>query len=165
MLTLYLVRHAKSDWTNEHVADIDRPLDERGYEDALEMSKLLKSQNVFPDLVLSSPAIRAISTALIFSRNLKYNTNKIKIQEKLYNTDVHHYLSVIINNSGEATSIMLFGHNPVITSLTNRLSKVFTDEMPTCAITGIKFKTKLWEEITEKPAELFLFDFPKNHPR
>jgi len=163
MLTLYLVRHAKSDWANGHISDIDRPLNERGYRDATAMSTLLKAQNIHPQLIISSPAVRALSTALIFSRNLNYDPNKINIQKKLYNTDADHYLSVLEENAGNAHSVMLFGHNPVITSVANKLCKTFTNEMPTCSIVGIKFQTASWEEISQDSAELILYDSPKNH--
>ena len=161
MLTLYIVRHAKSDWANAHISDIDRPLNERGYRDATAMSILLKTQNIRPDLILSSPAVRALSTALIFSRTLNYDSNKIQIHKTLYNTDEENYLSIIEESAGKSNSIMIFGHNPVVSSLANKLSGVINEEMPTCSIIGIKFKTDKWEEIVKKESELILFDFPK----
>jgi phosphohistidine phosphatase len=73
MKKLFLVRHAKSDWTYEGLPDIDRPLNERGYRDAHIMSKHLSSKKHVPDGIIASPAIRTINTALIFSRNLFHN--------------------------------------------------------------------------------------------
>ena len=98
MKTLYLVRHAKSDWSIENLQDIDRPLSARGYLNAHQMSIILK--NFFlPDLIISSHAIRAISTALIFSRNLDCNPSMIAIKKSLYESSVKDYINCISSSS------------------------------------------------------------------
>ena len=71
MKTLYLARHAKSDWGNEVLKDIDRPLNNRGYSDAYIQSVKFSTDQKHPDLIISSPAVRAFTTAGIFSRTLK----------------------------------------------------------------------------------------------
>ena len=65
MKTLYLIRHAKSSWDDSTLTDFERPLNERGINDAPKMGKLLKEKNIIPELLISSPANRAISTAKI----------------------------------------------------------------------------------------------------
>ena len=156
MKTLFLIRHAKSDWTNPELKDIERYLNERGYSNANMMSAKFTHAS---DLIISSPAIRAISTALIFARNLNYNANNIAIKQELYETSVQHYLSVINGIDNTFDTVLLFAHNPTISNVAQTLTQALPMEMPTCAIAGIKFKTDDWKKA--KLGELFLFDYPK----
>ncbi len=164
MKTLYLIRHAKSDWSIEHLTDIDRPLNERGYNDAQKMSSVLKEKAIVPDLIISSPAIRAISTALIFCRSLNYDPKKILINKFLYDTSVKDYLACISKTDNKHQIIFLFGHNPTITNTANTLTASVTEEMSTCCIAGIKSEQKEWADFNKENNELIYFDFPKNHP-
>ncbi|CAN5385760.1 phosphohistidine phosphatase SixA [soil metagenome] len=163
MKTLYLIRHAKSDWSIEHLTDIDRPLNERGYNDAHKMSSIVKEKTIVPDLIISSPAVRAISTALIFCRNLNYDPKKIVINKNLYDTEVKDYLNCISKIDDKHALVFLFGHNPTITNTANVLTTAVTEEMSTCCIAGIKSEQKTWAEFNKQNSELFYFDYPKNH--
>lgn len=158
MKKLYLIRHAKSGWDNPALKDIERPLNERGYASANEMSQQLK---VTPDLIITSPAIRAISTALIFARNLDYNFNNIVIKQELYDTSVKDYLSVLHAIDNQFKVVLLFAHNPIISEFAESFTKSLPMEMPTCAIAGISFNSKEWKDVKTKTGELFLFDYPK----
>ncbi len=161
MKTLYLIRHAKSEWANENLKDIDRPLNARGYNDAYKMSNWLKQNNIVPELIISSAAIRAISTALIFSRNLKYDDSKICITNNLYESGYKNYLDLIHSVNNNTKSIMIFAHNPSITELSNYLTKAFTDNIPTCGMVGLKIENDKWEDFNFQTATLFLYEFPK----
>lgn len=163
MKTLYLVRHAKSEWADEDLTDIDRPLNKRGYRDAHSMSKSMKEKKRLPDLIITSPAIRAISTALIFCRNFNLSYSDFVINPNLYATDVKHYIDCISQIDNKYKTIMLFGHNPIITDLANSLTSAFTQSFPTCGIVGIRESDdfKDWKNIKGKTGELILFDFPK----
>lgn len=163
MKTLYLIRHAKSDWAIEHLSDIDRPLNSRGYADAQKMSLVIKEKNIFPDYVISSPAIRAISTALIFCRNLNYDPKKILINKNLYDTSVKDYMNCISKIDNKHHIVFLLGHNPIITNTTNALNKSITEEMSTCCIAGIQSKHLNWNEFNTPDNSLIYYDFPKNH--
>ncbi len=162
MPILYIVRHAKSDHSGS-IPDIDRHLNARGYVDAEAMSKLLHNKNIFPELIISSPAVRAITTSLIFSRNLKYDPSNIIIQSALYESETEDYLKVIRTIAKEQQSVMIFGHNPTITNFANALTQPFTDNIPTCGVIGIRFEAKLWKDVKEESGELIMYDFPKNH--
>ncbi len=165
MKTLYLVRHAKSDWGTNGLADIDRPLNSRGYRDAYSMSNILKEKKLMPDLIISSPAIRAISTALIFCRIFKLKTSEVIINENLYETSVNQYIDIIKHIDDQFKSIMLFGHNPIISDLASGLITPLTENLPTCATVGIQFPAdfKEWGKIDNTNGKLILYDFPKNH--
>jgi len=161
MKTLFLVRHAKSEWANENLSDIDRPLNARGYKDAHFMSEQMKKNKLIPDLMIASPAIRATSTALIFARNLNYDCAAIRLKKMLYETTEKEYLKIISEAENSKNSLMLFAHNPTLTMLSNRLTKPFTENIPTCGIVGIRFKINEWKEIINASGELFVYDFPK----
>ena len=163
MKTLYLVRHAKSDWAIDSISDIDRPLNARGYNDSKKMSLLLKEKKLIPDLIITSPAIRAVSTALIFCRNLNLNPSEIIIEQGLYETNVKQYLKIITETNDRYKHIMLFAHNPIITACANSLTTSFTGEMSTCSIVGITNNCRDWKSFDDNPCELIFYDFPKNH--
>ena len=156
MKKLFLVRHAKSDWENPHLKDIERPLNERGYANA---NSLSYQRRIKPDLIISSPAVRAFTTALLFARNLNYNANTIILKQELYESTVNDYVSVFSEIDNKYDTVMLFGHNPTISDLVGQLTQSSNILMPTCCIAGINFDVKNWNEI--KIGNLFLFDYPK----
>jgi phosphohistidine phosphatase len=164
MKTLYLVRHAKSDWSNEGLADIDRPLNTRGYRDAHLISGLMKSKRLIPDLIFSSPAIRAISTALIFCRNFNLNCSDIRINSNLYEASVKQYIDIVLQLDDRFKSVMLFGHNPIISNLANSLTMPISESIPTCGCLGIRQSAHgEWKNFQTANKELVFYDFPKNH--
>jgi len=161
MKTLYIVRHAKSDKDNLKLQDIDRPLNARGYNDAHAMAARLRPAIQTPELIISSPAIRALSTALIFARELGYEASKIIINENIYETGKQEYINAVSQVDNSVNSVMIFGHNSTITSLVNMLSEPFTDNVPTCGVTAISFAVKTWKEAFETKGFMIFHDFPK----
>lgn len=162
MKEVTIVRHAKSDWGNEFLKDIDRHLNERGYRDAYFLSEwLLKNKNK-PEFIVSSPATRALSTGLIFARTLGIGTDKIHLDEKVYEADPGALLSVIKKQDNSFNSLMLFGHNPGLTNLCNMLSDdLFFDDIPTCGVLSYSFNVNKWSEIS-KGGKLNYYQFPKD---
>ena len=84
MKTLLLVRHAKSSWNDSEISDIDRPLKQIGVKNALLIATKIKEKKIFPDFLITSPAVRAASTALIFARTLSYPLQRMVINEIVY---------------------------------------------------------------------------------
>lgn len=164
MKELFIVRHAKSDWSGEIVKDIDRPLNERGYSDAYLMAEKFKKDFYFPNVVISSPATRAINTAFIFCRMFEKKENQVLVKVELYESTADEYLNIINGVTDDIKSIILFGHNPSITNLVNRLNKdVFFDNVPTCGIIHLCFETDSWKEIGNKSLSNKVNHlFPKN---
>lgn len=158
--TLFLVRHAKSSWDGVDLPDKERPLADRGKRDAPMMGKRLAKRQVKPDLILSSPAHRALSTAEIIANELDYRAKDIVVDDRLYATDSESLLAVIGELSDKLKCVMLFGHNPEFTELAHRLSNEVT-LMPTCAVAQFMFESKSWATIgAVKPAKVVL-DYPK----
>jgi phosphohistidine phosphatase len=162
MKTLFLVRHAKSDKDNSNLYDYDRPLNERGYKDARALSVKIKKSVAVPHLIVSSPAVRAVSTALIFADSFDYDPANIILNKNLYESSEKEYMKAITSFDHSSDSVMIFGHNPTMTMLANRLSKPFTENLPTCGITGIEFDINSWKDLKAGAGKLILYDFPKN---
>jgi phosphohistidine phosphatase len=161
MKTLYLVRHAKSSWDEGISSDYERPLNKRGEHDAPIMAKLLKEKKLVPDLIISSPAKRALRTAEIFSNQFRYENKKIITDERIYEATMRDLTDVVRTFSESHVTIMLFGHNPGISNFVNLLGDQFIEDLPTCAVVGIELKIDLWKELERHCGKIFLFEYPK----
>jgi phosphohistidine phosphatase len=158
---LYIVRHAKSSWDYEDISDADRPLSIRGIKDAGIMAGRMKSRNAIPELLITSPACRALHTAVIFSRILKIPCSRILIAEKIYLGGIHEIINILENISEMTSSVMIFGHNPDFTALANHFLKHPVDNVPTAGLVTLNFTSGLWKDIRQLKPESEYFDFPK----
>ncbi len=163
MKTLYLLRHAKSSWDFEDLSDHDRPLNKRGRHDAPLMGRELASHEINPDLIISSSAVRALTTASLVAKELEYDTDNITINEAIYGAGKEELLTIIRQTPDPILNLLLVGHNPEISELANFLSPEHIASMPTAAVVGIRFSGASWSEINPENAALVLYDFPKNH--
>src|SRR6202795_306907 len=109
MKTLFLIPHAKSSWDDTALADKDRPLDDRGKRDAPKMAKRLAKRDVKSDLILSSPAMRALTTAEIMAKKLDYKLKDIVVDDRLYAGEADDLLNVIHKLGDKLERVMLFG--------------------------------------------------------
>lgn len=164
MKKLYFVRHAKAVQENIGLTDFDRPLTEKGAMDAQLISSLLHKEKVVPHLIISSPAVRALSTAAIFARNLHYPLSAVRLEDSLYESSVDNYLKHLHLTEDKHQTVFLFAHNPTITEAANLFIDDFIENIPTCGVTGLSFEVDSWKQL-DKSAKgtLMLFDFPKNH--
>lgn len=160
MKTLYLIRHAKSSWDDMALADEDRPLNSRGKRDAPKVGERLAKRRPKPDLILSSPATRAVMTAEIIAKKLDYKRSKIVLDDRLYAVSADDLLEVIHQLDDKMARVMLIGHNPELTGLAHRLSSKIT-HLPTCAVAELRFDAKSWARIgKDKPTRVAL-EYPK----
>jgi phosphohistidine phosphatase len=162
MKNLWLIRHAKSSWNHGEIQDSFRPLNERGYRDAPEMAMRVKKAGIMPDLIISSHAIRAYSTAMIFADVLKYPESDIRIFTKLYGATTNSYLSAIHSVPDQYNTVFLFAHNPTISQTLEVLAGLEHQELPTCGIAHIQFAHDQWKDCAAKSGKLMLLDYPKN---
>ena len=160
MKTLFLIRHAKSSWDDTALPDKDRPLNDRGKRDAPKMGKRLAKRDVKPDLILSSPAKRALTTAKIIAKKLDYKFKDIVVNDRLYAGAAHDLLNVIHKLGDKPKRVILFGHNPELTELAHRLSSEIT-HMPTCAVAEFSFNAKSWSRIDNTKLAKVALDYPK----
>jgi phosphohistidine phosphatase len=161
MKTIILVRHAKATKSMMAIDDIDRPLVEEGIRDAYFMGLWLKNNKHIPDLIITSPAVRAYGTGMVMARMLEYPLNKIKINHDLYEKGHEGYCDTISSIKKEQKTVMLFGHNPDISGFAMWLCEKFNINMPTAGIVGIDLKIDDWEEINDARGSLKFFEFPK----
>ncbi len=160
MKTLFIVRHAKSSWDDITVPDRDRPLNDRVKRDAPRMGKRLAKRDLKVDLVLSSPANRALTTAQIIAKKLDYKLKDIVVDDRLYPGAVDDLLNIIHKLGDKLDRVMLVGHNPVLAELAHRLSSEITD-MPTCAVAEFTFNAKSWPDVSNATLATVSLDYPK----
>ncbi|QMU29913.1 SixA phosphatase family protein [Adhaeribacter radiodurans] len=163
MKTLYLLRHAKSSWDFDELSDHDRPLNNRGRDDAPLMGRELLSREIALDLIVSSSAVRALTTASLVAKELEYDTSQIVIDENIYGAGKEELYRIIQKFPDDVDNILLVGHNPEISDLANMLSPEHITDMPTAAVVSLRFACFTWKEITPENATLLFYDFPKNH--
>ncbi|MBL0145851.1 MAG: histidine phosphatase family protein [Chitinophagaceae bacterium] len=161
MKTLIIIRHAKSNqnfWGN----DFERPLNERGLTDAPKMAKKLLAKISKVDAFISSPAVRAKTTAQFFAKEYGLLSDDIVLISALYHAGVETFYEVINAMPGELNSIALFSHNPGITFFINDLeTSTHLDNMPTCGMFAVQVNTNNWENFATAKKEFLFFDYPK----
>ena len=160
--TLYLVRHAKSSWSDPSLSDRDRPLNKRGRRNAPDMGDRLVARGHRPDLIISSPAKRAFTTAKIIARKLDYAKSGIVMDESMYFAGVGGMVKMLERVDYGYQKVMIVGHNPAMTSLMNSLSGSDVYNMPTCAIAIIGYDMASWSDLSSEDGSLLEYDFPKN---
>lgn len=162
---LYLLRHAKSDWKKEAAADFERPLSKRGISDAPRMAAWLAKQANMPETIISSPALRAYQTALIFSHALNIQAKDIHFDNRIYEAGLDTLLEIIRTLPEQEKSVLLIGHNPGLDFLLQVLckqAKPRTDGklMTTCAIAKIAVESR-WQDVSDKHCMLYSLSRPK----
>ena len=161
MKTLVLVRHAKSSWKDESLADRDRPLNRRGERDAPEMARRLADLVGRPDLILSSPARRALATARVVADVVGYPVEAIREDERIYQATPAAILEVIRGVDNGIDRVFLFGHNPGLTELVNELSEPAVDNVPTCGVVELRLTTGRWSDVSRANVRRETFLTPK----
>lgn len=162
MKNLFLIRHAKSSWKNaEELDDLERPLNKRGERDAPIMAVVLQEKNIYPDKIISSPANRALTTAVIFAKQLNYPIENIMIEEAIYESSIEKLWQVIQKVGRENNSVFLFGHNPFLTEIVNEFEDVRIDNIPTSAIVKIEFDIIDWNDASIKTGLVKWMEYPK----
>ena len=160
MKSLLLIRHAKSSWDFD-VEDFERPLNNRGNKDAPEMAKRLIKKDIKIDAFVSSPANRALSTAIHFIKEYGKKKKNIITIPSLYHATPKNFYSVIEELDNDLKTVALFSHNPGITEFANDLTNTPVDDMPTCAVYAVKADIKKWKDFREAKKEFWFFDYPK----
>jgi len=160
MKILLLLRHAKSSWRDEALSDFDRPLNERGKKAAHAIGRYIRKHKMMPDLVLSSPAVRARETTGIITTTAKL-TAEIRYDQRIYEADPPRLVQVLSQIENNFCSVLLVGHNPGIEELISLLTGS-SQHMPTAALAKIRLEgADDWSEISQAKAILELTIKPK----
>ncbi len=162
MKRVVIVRHAKA-VPYGYEEDFSRKLRSSGKEDASLISTKLKEDKIIPELIISSPAKRALKTAKIYAETFHYPVSQIQLEEDLYEgittTD---FIDMLREIPETVETVFVFGHNPTIYYLTNNLVRFFNSDMPTCSTVGIEFKIDNWKEISSRGGELVFHLMPRS---
>jgi phosphohistidine phosphatase len=161
MKTLTLVRHAKSSWEFPELTDSDRPLNKRGENDAPVMGQRLAAKAISPDLMVTSPAKRALKTAKVVAGEIGYPKKKLVIEERVYLADVVELMSILHEIDNSYKDVFLVGHNPGLTDLVNDLMDESILNVPTCGVVRANFNIETWKALGKGMGKLEFFDYPK----
>ncbi|MCI0394718.1 MAG: histidine phosphatase family protein [Chloroflexi bacterium] len=148
MKTLLILRHAKSSWDNARLADHDRPLNKRGKEDAPRMGRLIRKEELIPDLIITSTAERALATAEAAAEASGYE-GEIRRTRELYLAGPETYLAVLRKLPAGAQRVMVVGHNPGMEELVELLIGR-PERMPTAALAQVELPVGQWGELDEE---------------
>lgn len=164
MKNLIIVRHGKSSWEYDGILDIDRPLKQRGIRNGYEMAQRLNEAGVVPELIYSSPASRALHSAVIFCRQLKMSFENLQIIDEFYHYDSDGIIDIVKKTPDEVQSLMIFGHNPVFTEIADSFAKQEIENVPTTGVVKLSFDVENWMSIAPHNVIDEVFDYPKNKP-
>jgi phosphohistidine phosphatase len=151
MKTLHIARHGKSTWDLPGIADIDRPLLEKGILNTYVMADLIEKKFPIPNLIISSTACRALHTATIMARALKLKTSAITLNKRIYESNTSTILDIIEDVDDEVNCLMIVGHNPTFTELANLFLTEQIDNLPTSGIVTLHFEEKKWSIMDKTP--------------
>lgn len=161
MKTLLLVRHAKSSWKDDSLRDFDRPLNKRGKRDAPLMGKLLLEKQCIPEKIISSPALRAWTTAKILAKELHYPREAILKNPLIYEADLVELVDVIRHLDDAFSSVMLVGHNPAFHDFARCLLFHPILHFPTCSVLQATQELNSWHDVCDAVWQCKSFFYPK----
>ena len=159
MKNLYIARHAKSSWDHQGLRDFDRPLNERGLKTAPLMAQLMLRNGIRPDLIVTSPAKRALTTARFFADMLGVDEADFRTEPDMYLPLSLELLQIIRQLPAEKNTVFIFGHNPSFTDLANIFTGPKIDNLPTCGIVHVEVES--WDTLGHENGRVTHFYFPK----
>lgn len=163
MKTIYFVRHAKSSWEDARLRDFQRPLNKRGLRDAPFMGKLLHAKGLAPDRIITSPAVRARTTAKFYAVALQYPEAQVQEEPVIYEAFPEDIFRLIERFDTAWDVVYLFGHNPTWTTLANSFAETFIANIPTCGTFRVDAEVDDWAAFTAQTARMSEFHYPKQY--
>src|SRR5215813_3222366 len=145
MKTLYLLRHAKSSWDDPGLKDFDRPLNERGLKAAPKVGAYMRKEKIHPDLVLSSPALRARQTTTLVCEAAGLSS-VVNFDERIYEASAPRLFEIVSQFEARLSAVMMVGHNPGFEELLAALTGD-ARRLPTAALACIEFDIEQWSDV------------------
>jgi len=161
MKTLCIIRHSKSSWKDIALDDFDRPLTQKGKDDALFMAKKLSDMDISPNIIISSPSKRAESTVNIMKTQWQYD-KEIVYNKKIYDSNMINLKNIIKNLNSNFETAFLVGHNPGLNMLAEDLCD-FLKNIATTGIVIINFDCDKWDEISNQNSKFIKYIYPKKY--
>ncbi len=162
MKQLILVRHAKSSHQSNLLHDIERPLNRRGERDAPGMARRLVARGTRAELLISSPAERALTTARLFAEVFNYAAADITVDDRLYAGNAADIARIVHDLDDAVDRVMLFGHNPDVTDFVNSFEDVAILNVPTCGVVELTFNVAGWKDVERGDRARIQFSYPKD---
>ncbi len=153
MKTLLLMRHGKSSWKDDNLADFDRPLKKRGKRDVAKMAEMMKQERLIPDYVLASPAVRSRETVEVLAKELDLDDDMIEYVEEFYQAEIEDYLGALSDVTDSFRKVLIVAHNPTLEALLQTIAGEI-EPLTTSAIACIKVGIVSWEELEEEEEEV-----------
>lgn len=145
---LIFIRHSKAEDQLPSISDFERSLTAKGKQNSKLMAQLLLSRGEDPGRVISSPAFRALETALIFCREYGISPDEIRLNPKLYlSLEEDEFLSFIRGMSNDDHNITLFGHNPMLTEMAAWFASDEPEVLSKTGICCLSFDAESWSEV------------------
>jgi phosphohistidine phosphatase len=163
MKRLYLIRHAKSSWSEPGLDDFHRPLNHRGEKDGVAIAKRLAAAGIRPDLIVASPAVRTKKTARFMAEETGYDVDAIQYDNKLYLGSFSYHCQMIAILLRQVDELFLVGHNGTITELAEHLSGHVLGNVPTCGVVALQYSDTGGFSDAAGRGKLVFFWFPKDH--
>ena len=162
MKTLYIARHAKTIHGGHKIKDFDRYLMPQGKSDTRNMARVIKENQILPQMIISSPAKRAKQTTEIFCEIFNNPLENVVENESIYFGGISDFINIFENLDNKFDSVMLIGHNPTVHETTNYLINTPIHHFPTCSVAGLQFDIDSWIEIKAKAGKLEFFETANN---
>lgn len=147
MKSLLIMRHAKSAWGNARLSDHERPLNKRGQQDAPLMGKLLKNEEIVPDLIITSTAERALTTAEQVALACDFE-GELVTTRRFYHADPETYLEVLRGVNDTCERVLIVGHNPGMAALVEDLTGQ-AEPFTTANIAHVALPIDTWSQLNE----------------
>ena len=148
MKTLFLLRHAKSSWKDQALADFERPLNDRGRKAAELIGNFIAKQNVTIDLVISSPAVRARQTIDLVLKTAR-RSPELRFDQRVYEATPTRLLEITSQIEDDRKSVLLVGHNPGMEELLTLLVGI-EQHMPTASLAKVVLSSRNGQDLIEK---------------
>ncbi len=163
MKRLYVIRHAKSSWSDPSLGDFERTLNKRGKRDAPLMGARMKKDGARPDMIVSSPAKRAMKTSRAIAKALGFPAGKITKETAVYEASLQDLVGVVRELPDDCGEVILVGHNPGFSDLAGYLASDASIYMPTCAVCCIDLEVESWGDVSGGLGRMVSYDYPKKH--
>lgn len=147
MKTVYIVRHGKAVPASANIADADRLLTDTGVARTCRVALYMAESKPVIDQIIASPAERAFATALIIADKLGFSAKKVVAAEKLFTGDELDALELIEGLDDSINSVMIVGHNPIITMVANRFASPKLESLPTTGVVSVHLETEKWADL------------------
>lgn len=159
MKRIIFIRHERAQESEIEIPDFERSLTRKGKKNARDISKKIIKQGIQTDIIFSSPAFRALETAMIYARNFNYSTENIVIQDDLYSAFyLEKCLRFVKSIDNNIDTITFVGHNPYISEIAFDLCEDFYNKIPRGGVVIIDFNISDWKELMERSGTLKLFE-------